>query len=278
LRRNSLAAVLLASVLAPPAAATDTPWPRAFPKAEEVFPPLTADPRETQLALSYYRRQNKDDSDVALGHSWGLLRWRSGEFNDWLWEWDMEGMAYSRFQMGVGVNKFETVDFFANLPVTVRKDELSFRTTLFHQSSHLGDDYIRDTGNPGFRYSVEGVREQAALEAGRFLRLYAGAQYLFHSIPDPHHWQLQSGFELTSVDLHWSARVPTHLFLAEDLQSRENAAWNLNSNTIAGVKIGFRESVRVVRVQVGYFTGHSPFGQFYNQREHYADVALAFEL
>jgi hypothetical protein len=33
-----------------------------------------------------------------------------------------------------------------------------------------------------------------------------------------------------------------------------------------------------VRVQFGYFTGHSPYGQFYAQKEHYADFGLAFDL
>ena len=45
------------------------------------------------------------------------------------------------------------------------------------------------------------------------------------------------------------------------------------------MKLNFRESLtRGVRFQVGYFDGHSPFGQFYTRRTHYADVAIAFEL
>ncbi len=53
----------------------------------------------------------------------------------------------------------------------------------------------------------------------------------------------------------------------------------MDSHTVAGVKLNFRESpTRAMRFQVGYFDGHSPFGQFYTQRTHYADVAIAFEL
>jgi hypothetical protein len=48
---------------------------------------------------------------------------------------------------------------------------------------------------------------------------------------------------------------------------------------VTGLKFNFPESLtRAVRLQLGYFDGHSPFGQFYTRREHYADVSFAFEL
>jgi hypothetical protein len=275
LRRNRLAAALLAAALAAPAAADD--WISIFPKGGEVFTPLLADPREIQLSTSYDRRNGENDADAALGHSWGLVRWRSGILSDWLWQVDVEGMAYSRFKLGGG-GGLEAVDFFANLPLEVRKGGVSFKAELFHRESHLGDDSIRDTGNLGFRSSAEGVRGLAALDPCRFLRVYAGPSWLIDSVPAPQRWTLQSGLELTSDDLHWSSRAPMRLFLAEDVQSRENVQWNTDSNTVAGLKIGSRDATRAMRVQVGYFTGHSPFGQFYAQREHYADVGLSFDL
>jgi hypothetical protein len=276
LTRSRLAALLLAAALAAPAAADD--WASAFPKGGEVFTPLLADPREIQLSSSYYRLHSQNDADVALGHSWGLVRWRTGILSEWLWQVDVEGMAYSRFQIGGGINEFEAVDFFANLPVEVRKGPFSFKAEPFHESSHLGDDYIRETGDLGFRYSVEGARGLAALDPCRFLRVYAGPTWLIHTVPAPQRWTLQSGLELTSDDLRWSPRASVRLFAAEDVQSRENVQWNLDSSAVAGLKIGFPETTRTVRVQVGYFTGHSPFGQFYAQKERYADFGLAFDL
>lgn len=258
-----------------PGAADD--WVAAFPKGGEVFLPLLADPREIQLSASYYRR-GENDADVALGHSWGLVRWRTGILSDWLWQLDVEGMAYSRVLVGGGVDELETVDFFANLPVEVRRGPVSFKAELFHENSDLADGYIRNTGDVGFRYSVEGARGLAALEPCRFLRVYAGPNWLIHSVPAPQRWTLQSGFELTSDDLHWSSRAPVRLFLAQDVQSRQNVQWNVDSNAVAGLKIGLPDSTHTLRVQFGYFTGHSPFGEFYARKEHYADFGLSFDL
>ena len=274
--QNSLASALLLAALSTSAAAASADL---SPRPNEVFPLLIADPRHIQLSASYYRLDGRNDSDIALGHSWGLTRWRAGALQDWLWEADVEGMAYSRFRIGGGINELETADLIAGVPVTLRRGDVSFKGALFHESSHLGDDYIRDTGNAGFRSSNEGARLQAAIEPRPWARAYAGSGYLLHDVPGAKRWALQGGLELFGGDLHWSKEVPTRLFIAEDLQSHQDVQWNTDSHTVAGVKIPFRRSMtRAMRVQIGYFTGHSPFGQFYTRREHYADVSIAFEL
>jgi hypothetical protein len=245
-----------------------------FPESEQAFRRLIADPRHIQLGVSYYRLQGRDSSDVALGHSWGMARWYSHE-DYWMWQWNLEAMAYSRFTVGGSVNRFETVDFLANLPISVRHDGFSAKGMLFHDSSHLGDDYIRRTGDTGFRYSVEGARVIASYEPQPWARVYGGATYLLHTIPSPARWTLQSGFELTSKDLELSRKYPVRVFLAQDLQSRENVQWNLNSRSMLGVTLGFHDVPRYMRIYVGYFDGHSPYGQFFARREHYADLGVS---
>jgi hypothetical protein len=273
---NRLAAAVLFAALSLPAAAESLDL---FPRPNEIFPLLIADPRHVQIAASYYRLDGQNASDIALGHSWGISRWRAGDMQDWLWEIDVEGMAYSRFQIGGGVNQFETVDFFANLPLTVRRGDVAFKGTLFHESSHLGDDYIRRTGSQGFRSSNEGLRLQASLEPRRWGRLYAGSTYLLHRVPAIRPWALQGGFELFSDDLTRTSRARTRLFVGQDFQSHQDVRWNVDSHSVTGVKLNFRDNVtRAMRFQLGYFDGHSPFGQFSAQREHYFDVSLVFEL
>jgi len=247
-----------------------------FP-ASRVFQPLLADPREIHLGASYYRLRGHNDADVALGHSWGMTRWKSAA-GSWVWQWDIEGMAYSRFQVSGGVNKFETVDFFANLPLEVKHGTLSGKFYLYHESSHLGDDYIRDTGNTGFRYSVEGVRGIISDDVCPHLRVYGGGGYLFHSIPTPQRGTLQGGFELTGPDFQWHWFYSVRPYLAEDVQSHANVQWNVNSNSVLGLRFGFPDTTRAMRAFIGYFVGHSPYGQFYSLPEHYAYVGLGFDL
>jgi hypothetical protein len=247
-----------------------------FPEVGVLFPRMLADPRQAQTLASYYRLAGVNKADVALGDTWGLRRWYLGEAGDTALQLDVEGMGYSQFKLSGGVNEFETVDFFANLPLEIRRGPLSARFTLFHESSHLGDDYIRATGNTGSRYSVEGVRQVVSLNLGRFLRIYAGGGYLLHRIPDIPGGTLQTGFELVSSDLRVS--VPhARLYLAEDVQSKQYDSWNANSNTEAGVRLGYDGVRRQLRLHVGHFEGHSPFGQFRDERVSYNSVGASFD-
>lgn len=244
-----------------------------FPESEQVFRELAADPRHIQLGVSYYRLGDRDEADAALGHSWGMARWYTKD-DDWTLQWNVEGMAYSRFLLGGGVNEFQTVDFLANLPLYVRHGPFSARAMAFHQSSHLGDDYIRRTGDEGFRYSDEGVNAVLSYEAARWLRVYAGGTYLLHTVPFPQRRSGQTGLEMTSRQLV-GRKYLLRFFVAEDAQTHENVHWNVNSRTIGGVEVGYKGVPRSMRLYGGYFTGHSPFGQFYLQKEHYADVGIS---
>lgn len=265
---------------AAPQAATAHPRPGSFvlfPDSERVFRQLIADPRHIALGASYYRQGGRDTADAALGHSWGLAHWATnGGF--WQWQTNLEAMAYSRFIVGGSVNQFETVDFFANLPLAVRHGIWSARGMLYHESSHLGDDYIRRTGDRGFRYSVEGLQLHFSAEPFPWLRAYAGMKQLLHVVPAQGRSTAQYGLELTSRDLDSRGDYPMKLFLAQDFQNPAYNDYNLNSNTELGVIIGFREVQRVMRVFAGYYTGRSPYGQFFRQKEHYLDLGVSFHL
>lgn len=273
-RAGALLGLLLAT--AAPAAAERMAYD-VFPASSAVFAQPIADPRRIALSASYYRLFGQDTADVALGHSWAMARWYTHD--DFLtWQWDVEGMAYSRFTLSGTLNAFETVDFNAGLPVEVRHDGFSARAMIFHRSSHLGDDYIRRTGDQGFRYSVDGLSGQASLEPKPWARVYGGFTYLLHTMPSPARRAAQAGFELTSRPIALSRADFMRLFLAQDFQSQESVHWNVNSRTLAGAEIHFKTSPHYMRVYGGAFDGHSPFGQFFSRRERFLEIGISFHL
>lgn len=259
----------------PAAGASAAEWDQdVFPEADQVFSRLLADPRRVQTSARYYRLQGRNIGDVVLGNTWGLLRWTKGDVSV---QWNIEGMAYSRFKVAGGVNEFETVDFFLNLPLDVRRGPFSGQAVLFHLSSHLGDDYIRRTGDAGFRYSVEGLRLLGAVEPLPLLRLYAGPTFLLHTVPGQTSGSMQWGFELRSPELRRLTREPFYAYLAQDFQAKGQTDWNVNSNTEIGVRLAFDQVIRSMRVFTSYFEGHSPFGQFFRIREHYWSLGISFD-
>ncbi|MCM2303149.1 MAG: DUF1207 domain-containing protein [Elusimicrobia bacterium] len=266
----ALAAVLLTFA----ANAAAAPVVDVFPRADQVFQELKADPRAIRLGASYYRLEGLDRSDIALGHSWGMTRWRSSS-DEWTWQWNIEAMAYSRFTLSGELNSFETVDFFGNLPLAARRGKLSARAMLFHESSHLGDDYIRRTNDQGFRYSIDGLRLTLAHDLTGWARVYGGGTYLLHSVPDPARKAAQAGVELTSGKLGWSKMYPLRLFAAQDLQYREATGYRTNSRTVVGAIIGFDSVPRSMRIYGGRYDGYSAFGQLYRRKESFTDIGIS---
>ncbi|UPT73836.1 MAG: DUF1207 domain-containing protein [Elusimicrobiota bacterium] len=267
MRANALLAVLLAC----PAAADS--GLKAFPRADELFPVLLAAPKQFQLAASRYVLNDKSYSDLSLGHAWGLLRGRAGDQMT-QWQWDARAMSYSRW----GGHGLEAVDLLGELPVAVRRGDVSALGSLFYESSHLGDDHIRRTGRPARRTNATGLRLIAAIEPWTWLRTYGGASFLLDTEPSPKRWGLQAGAEVMSGDLGLSQAVPVRLYAAEDLQFPERVGFNPNSHAVIGAQLGWKGSRRTARLQVGYYSGHSYFGQFQADREHFADVAVILEL
>ncbi|PJB23984.1 MAG: hypothetical protein CO113_16195, partial [Elusimicrobia bacterium CG_4_9_14_3_um_filter_62_55] len=247
-----------------------------LPPADEVFRGLIADPRQARTTVRYYRLAGHNAGDVALGNTWGLARWEGG---DWLLQSSVEGMGYSRFLVSGGINEFEAIDFFMNLPLEFRSGSFSGRASLFHESSHLGDDHVRRTGDRGFRYSVEGFGLVLSRDFGPHARLYGGGTALLHQIPTGQDGAAQAGLELRSQNLDWNW-LPAHecwAYLGQDVQWKGRSGWNANSNTELGMRIGVSRVARAVRVHLNYFEGHSEFGQFFAEKEQFTGFGATFD-
>jgi hypothetical protein len=275
--RASLAALALACAL--PASSAEVPAASAFPRSGELFSPILADPREIQLGAAYYRLKGIDTADTALGHSWGMVRWHSDKLGGgWKFQWNLEAMGMSRFKLDGAINQFETVDFFLNIPFEIRRGVFSARAMLFHQSSHLGDDYIRRTRDLGFRYSTDGAKVQLGYDPLWWLRAYFGGGGSWHSIPAPQTGFIQFGFEAKTKPLAYLGHeLPLTAYIAQDFQSKGNVQHNINSNTHVGLRLRFRDGERSLRMYWAYFDGHSPYGQFHLQREHYSQLGVSFD-
>lgn len=249
-----------------------------LPETDEIFRRLLADPRQAGTVARYYRLEGDNVSDVGLGAGWGLARWLpTGEWGDWVIQLNLEGMGISRFLLSGAVNEFQTIDFYANVPLEVRRGRFSTQFMLFHQSSHLGDDYIRRTNDQGFRYSIEGVRTLVSYEPHPSVRVYGGGMGLFHSIPYRQKGTIQYGFELRTPDLRWLEDHRCWFYLAQDFKNLGRVEWNLNSNTELGFRMGVPKVIRALRLHAGYFEGHSEYGQFFKNKEHYLSIGASFD-
>ena len=146
---------------------------------------------------------------------------------------------------------------------------------MFHQSSHLGDEFLLRTRTERVNVRYESVDVKLSYEFGELLRLYAGAGYLFDREPaslDP--FSIQYGAEVASP---WPARAARwRPIAAVDVQNRQENVWSADVSARAGIQIDGVLFSRNLQFLFEYFNGHSPNGQFYRDRVNYFGIGAHF--
>lgn len=242
-----------------------------------LFRPLLADPRWPHFSASYQRyigdRQLRDVGATSFGETFTLWRQRLGP--DTAWELGIQAGVFAVFDLNADSRDLVNADYFIALPVSFRHEGFSSMFRLFHQSSHLGDEFLLRTNTERINLSVEGVDLKLSYEFGDVLRLYGGGGYLISPEPstiDP--WSVQYGVEIISP---WPSRDRGwRPVLAADLQHREENAWAVDVSLRTGIQIDGVLASRSLQILLEYFRGHSPNGQFYKNTIEYLGLGAHF--
>lgn len=243
----------------------------------KLFDPLIADPRWPRFSASIQFYQDDPVLDtvgsINVGATIPLYGW---EAFDAQWQLGLQGGVFSIFNMNAPSTDLVNADYFAALPLSVRKGEFSAQARLFHQSSHLGDEFLLRNPVNRINLSYEGTDLLLSWDFGQVLRLYGGGGGLFHTDPsDLKPWFVHGGFQLTSpYPLYTELLYPV---AALDIQADEQEGWDANFSARAGVE--FRSewlASRRLQLLFEYYNGHSPNGQFFQWNIEYFGTGLHF--
>ena len=245
---------------------------QALPE-QAMFAPLIADPRQPRFSVSYQRYHIADTkfdaASVAFGEYFGLASGVLG--NSGSSDIGLQGAVFALFNLDTPSNDLINADYWIGIPITYRKENWSYMLQYYHQSSHLGDEFI--LGNPGvtrINLSYEDVELLASYEWEK-LRLYGGGGYIVNSEPDiaPKHWR--AGMEF----VHPRAIGGLDFIAALDMQSSQELAWERSYSAQAGFEFK-NGSNRRLRLMLEHFHGHSPNGQFFREYLRYNGIGLYF--
>jgi hypothetical protein len=241
-----------------------------------LFRPLIADPRWPHFAASYQRYWNDDQltnvGAVSFGETFTLYR---GALGAAWWEVGIQAGVFAVFDLDADSKDLVNADYLVGVPLSLRYGDWSAMFRLFHQSSHLGDEFLLRTRLERINLSYESVDLKGSYEFGDVVRVYAGGGYLFDQEPtslDP--WSIQYGLEFISPWPPRSARWRP--VAAADLQHREENAWSLDLSLRGGVQIDGVLASRNMQILLEYFRGRSPNGQFYRDRIEYLGLGVHF--
>src|SRR5437879_5942703 len=134
MRLAAAARWLILALLAAAPAAGQTPGTDG-----SVFRPLLADPKEPQFFAAYLWERSPRLAprlgSVGFGQTIGVVSART-------WQVAIAAAVFSQFNLARPTADLMNTDYRVGLPVTYRHAGLTTRVQLYHQRSHLGDEYM----------------------------------------------------------------------------------------------------------------------------------------
>jgi hypothetical protein len=244
-------------------------------KTPLLFEPLHADPRWPHFSAAYQSYQGNDGlSDVAavsFGESFSFYRHAPGELGQW--EIGLQAGVFAIFDLDADSKDLINADYFIGPVAAWKSGDWQVLARVYHQSSHLGDEFLLRTRINRVNLSYEVVDALVAWKPADPLRLYAGGGYLFAGEPELDPWLTQGGLELTGPLLLPGMRPVA----ATDVQSREQHDWNVDVSVRAGIQFEDpAEQSMKLQVLLEYYDGQSPNGQFLDQNVQYWGIGAHF--
>jgi len=284
LGRTGLPALLALTLLT--GAATGRAETEALPDGN-LFKPLLADPKRPRFYVSVIdvRLDERETTGaaVAYGGEYGLMRWPGQQLGDG-WQLNLAGAVFAQFDLESPSMDLINADYTIGFPLSYRRGKNSLRLKLYHQSSHLGDEFLLRNEPERVNLSFESLEAILARDLGTW-RLYAGGEYFVHRQPE----RLGSGSWHAGLDYRragplWVGRGGggTYPVLGVDTKAFAHHDWEPGWSVMAGVEIhpglpgrGRDKSLSILGL---WYEGPSPFGQFFTEQVNYWGLSVEFNL
>jgi Protein of unknown function (DUF1207) len=250
----------------------DSEW---FPQ-DDLFRPLLADPKQPQFfalwqsTQSRFERTNANIGSIGVGENFGFYTRRTGCNG---WQISLLTGIFAQFNLDTPNSELINIDFNVGVPLTWRYGNWSARLRFYHQSSHIGDEFLG--ANPGFQnigLQYEEVDMIVSYDFLRWLRLYGGGAVMVSRQP--------ATIDRNTAQWGFEARTPapwgrSYMFgalsnpilfwpvLTADFKSVEAQDWHINTNLLMGFDISRVSSFKRIRILFNYYHGYNPYGQFF---------------
>jgi hypothetical protein len=255
----------------------------AFP-GSSIFLPLLADPRWPHFSAAYHYyigdKALKHAATVSFGESFSLVRFHLNAHSDV--DIGIHAGVFALFDLGSSSFDLLNADYLVGLPIAYRNGKFSALFRAFHQSSHLGDEFLLRQHRPTrVNLSYEMLDVLGSYEWPWGFRTYAGAGYIVHNEPHLAPIATQGGIEwvgseegrlqLVTQRIAPLSRFKVRPMAAFDVKYHQEGGWAGDFSPRLGVQLS-SGTTRNFQLLLEYFHGKSPNGQFYVNNVEYVGI------
>jgi hypothetical protein len=261
-----------------------TGWRYEFAPAEVLYPAYVADPRRPVFALTMI---DALDSDIpAAGDSrYGVRMGAQFAILDLIPPGDPSGGLQLAGHVGF-LGQFDRDNSADNLGwdglygfhlAWRARPDLVVRLGMAHDSSHLGDEYIENTGATRIEYTRQEYLAGMRFAPWKSLGTYAefGWGYDLRNEDLMEEGRVQFGLELELEPMLWNRRVAP--FAALDVSAYEEDDWEENLTVQVGLVHPTAGGGRW-RLGLEYYDGRSPIGEHFQDRERHVAWGVWLDL
>ena len=254
----------------------------------DLFCPLLADPKAEHSFLSFLGGEFpslRDGIDprgdipigsVGLSDAFPIVRFGAGAAGRGV-QLGLAGAIFAQFDLDTSSFDLINADYLVALPLTLRWDGFSSRLRLYHQSSHLGDEFLLRGVVERENLSFEAVELLLSQELGP-VRAYGGGEYLFNREPET----MESTLAHAGLELRFGQLRGPRFVAAVDAKSAEQHDWDPGWSVRLGVELAhWRDEShppRLWAILAELYDGPSPYGQFFQEQVRWVGVGLHLAL
>lgn len=254
----------------------------------DLFCPLLADPKAEHSFVSFlsgdfppFEEGAMTSGDVrigsvGIGDAFPLVRWTGGAPGNGL-QIGLVGGIFAQFNLDASSLDLINADYLVGIPVTMRWGGFSSRVRVYHQSSHLGDEFLLSANIERENLSFEALDVLLSQEVGP-LRAYGGGEILFNREPET----LESTLAHAGLELRIGKLRGIRFLGALDMKATEQQDWEPGWSARAGVEVAaWRDETHPPRMWglfAEFYDGPSPYGQFFQEQVRYMGVGLHLSL
>jgi Protein of unknown function (DUF1207) len=226
-------------------------------------------PRLQLLGSSLDNFSNTRTLDNSIGTTFSFFRIDTPG-RDLAYQLDLFAVVHTR----LSPEDLIATDYRFGVPLSAQWGNWRAKLAYEHTSTHLGDEFMRNTGTLPRNYAKDEVVVGLMRDIGD-LRVYGQVSYAFFQdlAGDPKRWRYDAGFQWVMPQMASLSGSP---YFAAHLDTRGESGLNPNINTQVGwLWRNPFQRLSNLRVFGEYYEGRSQFGQFAFDREKFFAVGIA---